>query len=91
MRECQCLPWDMLRNDTQFDYELCDSGGNGCFWATMGDSLENGVMDSECFCLGLDSSYLNAYSLCPKMDFCSIYIFVSIISKLWLKIYEGFL
>ena len=63
----------MLRNDTQFDYELCDSGGNGCFWATMESSLENGVMDSECFCLGLDSSNLNAYSLCPKMDFCSIY------------------
>ena len=53
----------MLRNDTQFDYELCDSGGNGCFWSTMENSLENGVMAKECFCLGMNSFNLKQSDL----------------------------
>ena len=40
MRECHCIPWDMIRNDTQYDFELCDSGGNGCFWTKMAEASE---------------------------------------------------
>ena len=48
MKSCLCIPWDMVRNDTQFEYELCDYGGNGCFWQKM---EEKNIMDKECFCL----------------------------------------
>ena len=52
MRECHCLPWDMIRNDTNYDFELCDRGGNHCFWNTIENYLVDGViMDKECFCL----------------------------------------
>ena len=67
MRQCHCIPWDMVRNDTRYDYELCDSGGNGCFWEAMANSLENGgVMESECFCLGDCKSVKYSYSAILK-------------------------
>ena len=51
MKECQCIPWDMVRNDSQHGFELCDSGGNGCFWKKMGSFKDYGLFDSKCFCL----------------------------------------
>ena len=51
MKECQCLPWDMIRNDTIYDYELCDYGGNKCFWEKMQYAKYNEEMDRKCFCL----------------------------------------
>ena len=42
----------MVRNDSIYDFELCDSGGNRCFWSVIENSVENGVMEKECFCLG---------------------------------------
>ena len=52
MNKCQCIPWDMIRNNTHYDYQLCDSGGNGCFWEKMGTDIENGEESKDCFCLG---------------------------------------
>ena len=48
MQHCRCIPWDMVRNDTEYDYELCDSGGNSCFWQKM---QVKETMAKECFCL----------------------------------------
>ena len=52
MKKCHCIPWDMVRNDTQYDHQLCDSGGNYCFWEKMGTDIENGEESKDCFCLG---------------------------------------
>ena len=38
----------IVRNDSFYDYELCDSGGNSCFWEKMKDTV---AMTSDCFCL----------------------------------------
>ena len=51
MKECQCIPWDMVRNDSQHSFELCDSGGNGCFWNKMRSFNNYGLFGKKCFCL----------------------------------------
>ena len=51
MEDCHCVPWEMNRNDTQYSFELCDSGGNGCFWQSLDNSIANGVEERECHCL----------------------------------------
>ena len=66
MRECHCIPWDMVRNDTQYDFELCDYGGNYCFWSKMDNSLTDGTMNKECFCLSDCESTKYAYSVILK-------------------------
>ena len=48
MKYCRCIPWDMVRNNTGYDYELCDIGGNSCFWQRM---QAKEIMAKECFCL----------------------------------------
>ena len=52
IKECQCIPWDMIRNDTQYEHQLCDSGGNSCFWEKMATDIANGEESKDCFCLG---------------------------------------
>ena len=44
---CRCLPWNMPRKDG-IDYELCDYGGNDCFWSVMNNFT---FMGQQCFCL----------------------------------------
>ena len=51
MKDCHCLPWDMVRNDTHYDYELCDNYGNYCFLQKMEQASEDGVIERDCFCL----------------------------------------
>ena len=53
MQYCHCIPWNMVRNDTKYDYQLCDSDGNNCFFETM----ENKYKKKECFCLS-DCSFV---------------------------------
>ena len=75
MRDCHCIPWDMIRNDTEYDFELCDSGGNGCFWTKMAEASEQGLSDTECYCLGdcENVKYSQYVTLKPvKRDGCNV-------------------
>ena len=67
MKECQCIPWDMIRNDTRFDYQLCESGGNRCFWQKMGNET---FMDRKCFSLSdcSDIKYWQFSTLKPLQE-----------------------
>ena len=47
-RECQCIPWDMVRPDVIHErFKLCDSYGNQCFYTKMGNAS---YMDEHCTC-----------------------------------------
>ena len=64
----------MIRNNTWYDHELCDSGGNACFWENMENIMESGVLERDCFCLGDCESvkYSQSATLKPsKLNDCT--------------------
>ena len=69
MQYCQCIPWNMVRNDTNYNYELCDSDGNNCFLQKMDDI----PMKKECFCLSDCSfvKYSHFETLVPTKESCN--------------------
>ena len=45
---CQCIPWDMIRNNDSENVPICNGMGSHCFYENMND---NSFRDKSCYCL----------------------------------------
>ena len=45
---CQCVPWDMIRNNDSNNLPICNGMGSHCFYENMND---NAFKDESCHCL----------------------------------------
>ena len=46
IKECNCIPWDMPRNNTHHQKTICRGDGKDCFWKKMDDA--KGQLISKC-------------------------------------------